>query len=163
MSFENILLYAAVSGRALVLPPDQNIYLLEPKNGDKRTGRNYYDLFNLTEHTELLRRVPILTAKEFLELEGGENGLVPLNEYNATYQKNLWAVTEECEDRKKSPVFCDHVYDHYWKHGLLADISAEPPTQDCVIFDVINSFEKVRALNRVLLPGYVFSIHIFVL
>eukprot|EP00956_Cyclotella_meneghiniana_P004207 scaffold5177_cov73-Cyclotella_meneghiniana.AAC.2 len=131
----------AVSGRALVLPPDQNIYLLEPKNGDKRTGRNYYDLFNLTEHTELLRRVPILTAKEFLELEGGENGLVPLNEYNATYQKNLWAVTEECEDRKKSDVFCDHVYDHYWKHGLLADISAEPPTQDCVIFDA-DVYEK---------------------
>lgn len=141
MSFENILLYAAVSGRALVLPPDQNIYLLEPKNGDKRTGRNYYDLFNLTEHTELLRRVPILTAKEFLELEGGENGLVPLNEYNVTYQKNLWAITEECEDRKKSAVFCDHVYNHYWKHGLLADISAEPPTQDCVIFDV-DIYEK---------------------
>jgi hypothetical protein len=135
MSFENILLYAAVSGRALVLPPDQNIYLLDPKKGDTRKGRNYFDLFNITEHSELLRRVPILTAKEFLELEGGENGLIPLNKYNATFQKHLWAVTEECEDRKKSDVFCDDVYDHYWRNGLLADISAEVPNQDCVIFD----------------------------
>lgn len=39
MSFENLLLYAAVSGRTLVLPPDQNIYLLEPKKGEKRRGR----------------------------------------------------------------------------------------------------------------------------
>lgn len=135
MSFENILIYAAVSGRALVLPPDQNIYLLDPKKGDKRKGRNYFDLFNLTEHTELLRRVPILTAKEFLEVEGGPDGLVPLNQYNETFQKHLWAITDECEDRKKSDVFCEDVYDHYWRHGLLADISAEPPNQDCVIFD----------------------------
>jgi hypothetical protein len=150
MSFENILIYAAVSGRALVLPPDQNIYLLDPKGGDSRKGRNYFDLFNLTEHTELLRRVPILTAKEFLEVEGGEHGLVPINGYNATFQKHLWAITEECEDRKKSDVFCEDLYDHYYRHGLLADISAEPPNVDCVVFDThlfdINS-QNIKMLS----------------
>lgn len=136
MSFENILIYAAVSGRALVLPPDQNIYLLDPKKGDGRKGRNYYDLFNLTEHTELMRRVPILTAGEFLEMEGHKDGIVPLSEYNQTYQNHLWAITKECEDRKKSSVFCDDLYNHYLKHGVLGEISAEPPHQDCFIFDI---------------------------
>jgi hypothetical protein len=148
MSFENILIYAAVSGRALVLPPDQNIYLLDPKGG--RKGRNYFDLFNLTEHTELLRRVPILTAKEFLEVEGGEHGLVPINGYNATFQKHLWAITEECEDRKKSDVFCEDLYDHYYRHGLLADISAEPPNVDCFVFDTHlfdNNSQDIKTLS----------------
>ena len=137
MSFENILIYAAVSGRALVLPPDQNIYLLEPKKGDKgRQGRNYYDLFSLLDNIELLRRVPILTAGEFLELEGGSEGIVSLSGYNTTYQNHLWAITKECEDRKKSNVFCDDLYHHYLNHGMLAEISSEPPHQDCFIFDL---------------------------
>jgi hypothetical protein len=103
--------------------------------------RNYFDIFNLTEHGELLRRVPIITAKEFLEIEGGDGGLVPLNKYNSTYQKHLWAITDECEDRKKSDVFCDDLYTHYWRHGQLANFSAEPPHQDCLVFDT-DIFEK---------------------
>ncbi|KAL3788358.1 hypothetical protein HJC23_009164 [Cyclotella cryptica] len=153
MSFENILLYAAISGRTVVLPPDQNIYLMEPKKGEKRQGRNYFDIFNLTEHTELLRRVPIITAKQFLELEGGDDGLVPLNIYNETFRKTLWAITEECEDRKKSDVFCDHLYTHYLNHGQLADISAEPPHQDCVVLDTdvfMNGPEYIDKLSPII-------------
>jgi hypothetical protein len=136
MSFENIIVLAAMSGRTLVLPPDQIIYLLEPRKGDTRRGRNYNDIFNLTDNNELLRRVPIITAEEFLAIEGGNDGLIPIDKYNSTYQKHLLDITKECEERKKSDVFCEDLYDHYRDHGLLADISAEPPHEQCFIFDI---------------------------
>ena len=90
MSLENVVALAAVSGRTLVIPPDQIVYLLQARKGDKRKGRNYYDFFNLTENKELLRRVPIITSEEFLKLEGGADGLVPLTEYNETYKSTYW-------------------------------------------------------------------------
>jgi len=46
ISFENVLILAAVSGRTLVLPPEQVMYLLDAKKGDKRHGyRQYTDYF----------------------------------------------------------------------------------------------------------------------
>ena len=111
MSLENVVTLAAISGRTLVLPPDQVVYLLEAKKGDKRQGRNYYDFFNLTDqNSELLRRVPIISSAEFLKLEGGANGFVPLVNYNSTYKDHLWELTKWCEERKKSDVYCEDLY-----------------------------------------------------
>ena len=135
MSLENVVALAAVSGRTLVIPPDQIVYLLQARKGDKRKGRNYYDFFNLTENKELLRRVPIITSEEFLKLEGGSDGLVPLTEYNETYKQHLLDITKWCEERKKSDVFCEDLYDHYLKHGQLSPVSAEFPNENCFIFD----------------------------
>jgi len=101
MSLENVITLAAVSGRTLVLPPDQIVYLLEPKKSDQRKGRNYHDFFNLTSNTELLKRVPIITSEKFLELEGGQGGLVDLTQYNSTYQNHLKDIVKWCEERKK--------------------------------------------------------------
>ncbi|KAL7532761.1 hypothetical protein ACHAWF_004236 [Thalassiosira exigua] len=137
MSLENILVLAAASGRTLVLPPDQIIYLLEPKKGDPRQRmRNYHDFFNLTENNEeLLRRVPIITSEEFLKLEGGEDGLVPLGGYNETYREHLLSVSKWCEERKKSTEYCEDLYDHFRTHGQLSPLSCEAPDENCVIFD----------------------------
>ena len=136
MSLENLIVLAAVSGRTLVLPPDQIMYLLESRAGDPRRGRSYADFFNLTENTELLRRVPIITSKKFLAIEGKEGGLIPIVNYNETFQSHLWSITEECEERKKSDVYCEDLYDHYRQYGKLASVSAEPPYENCFIFDI---------------------------
>ncbi|KAL7535423.1 hypothetical protein ACHAXR_009712 [Thalassiosira sp. AJA248-18] len=136
MSLEVIVTLAALSGRTLVLPPEQAVYLLEARKGDNRKGRNYHDFFNLTENQELLHRVPIITSEEFLKLEGGDDGIVPLKQYNSTYKEHLWSIAKWCEERKKSDVYCEDLYDHYLLHGQLAPMSAEFPNENCMVFDV---------------------------
>jgi hypothetical protein len=137
ISFENLLILAAVSGRALVLPPEQVMYLLDPKKGDKRGGRRLHtDYFNLTENPEFLRRVPIIKAEDFLRLEGGDDGFISLNGYNKTTRLHLREVAKACEERKKSDLFCEDLYDHYLAHGQMAPLRAEPPSEEsCFIFD----------------------------
>mmetsp|Transcript_17049 Transcript_17049/g.25950 ORF Transcript_17049/g.25950 Transcript_17049/m.25950 type:complete len:773 (+) Transcript_17049:61-2379(+) len=136
ISFEIVVLLAALSGRTLVLPPEQVMYLLQPKPGDKRQGRRQYtDYYNLTDNIDLLRHVPIISAEEFLHLEGGEDGLIPLTGYNDTWTKHLYTVSTSCEERKKSDVFCEDLYDHYASHGLVGPITSEVKYANCLVFD----------------------------
>ena len=59
------------------------------KKGDKRNGkRQYTDYFNLTDNFEFLRRVPMISAEDFLRLEGGDDGFIPLNKYNETKKQH---------------------------------------------------------------------------
>ena len=133
MSLENIVVLAAISGRTLVLPPDHLLYLLSPGKADDHKERNYNNYINFD--TDLLRRVPIITAEQFLQLEGGEDGLAPLVHYNETWQDHLWEVSRTCEERKLSNVFCEDLYDHYLRHGQFADVTSEWPNESCFIFD----------------------------
>ncbi len=135
LTVENLVTLAAVSGRTLVLPPDQVVYLLDARKGDKRRGRNYYDFFNITSNSGLLRRVPIITSEEFLKIEGGTDGYAALANYNTTWQNHLWSITKWCEERRKSDVFCEDLYDHYRVHGLLQPVRGESPGENCFIFD----------------------------
>ncbi|KAK1748218.1 GDP-fucose protein O-fucosyltransferase family protein [Skeletonema marinoi] len=137
ISFENILTLAALSGRTLVLPPEQSMYLLYAKKGDTRNGyRQYTDYFNMTDNSDFLRRVPIISAEEFLRLEGGDDGFVPLNGYDETKKQHLLDVAKGCEERKKSEVFCEDLYDHYLAHGQLQPLISEPVAeQNCFVFD----------------------------
>ncbi|KAL3808542.1 hypothetical protein ACHAXA_002709 [Cyclostephanos tholiformis] len=134
ISFECIVTFAAVMGRTLVLPPEQMVYLLIPRKNDTRKGRNFYDYYKL--NTDLQRRVPIITSEEFLKLEGGEDGLVPLVGYNSSHQELLRKISRSCENRKVADLFCGHLYDHYLLHGLWANITTEFPIRNCFIFDV---------------------------
>ena len=136
ISFENVLTLAALSGRTLVLPPEQAMYLLDAKKGDERHGhRQYTDYFNMTDNSEFLRRVPIISAEEFLSFEGGDDGFVPLKEYNQTKKQHLLEIAKSCEQRKKSSEFCEDLYEHYLAHGQLAPLRAEPPPDNCFVFD----------------------------
>ena len=149
MSLENLIILAALSGRTLVLPPDQVMYLLNAGPHDKRTNkRNYNDFFNMTSNPELLRRVPIITSKEFLEIEGGEDGLVSLSGYNATYRDTLLKISDQCEERKISDVFCHRLYDHYRKMGQQSPVSAETPHEDCFVFDAQVFVKGVEEIDR---------------
>lgn len=136
MSFEIIFVLAAVSGRTLVLPPEQYMYLLQPKKGDKRKGRRQLtDYFNLTENIELMRHVPIISSEEFLQLEGGEDGIISMAGFNETWKEHLHEVSRSCEERKKSDVFCEDLYDHYVSHGQMGPITTEVKSKSCFVFD----------------------------
>ena len=134
MSFECIVVFAAVMGRTLVLPPEQNVYLLFPSKNDTRKERGFYDYYKL--NTDLQRRVPIITSEEFLKLEGGEDGLVPLV-HNSTYQELLWEISRSCENRwHVAELYCGHLYDHFLYHGFQANVTTGWPHNNCVVFDV---------------------------
>lgn len=136
ISFEVVVILAAMSGRTLVLPPEQVMYLLHPKKGDKREGRRQYtDYYNLTDNIDLMRYVPIISAEEFLQLEGGVNGLIPLKGYNETWTEHIHTVSKSCEERKKSDVFCEDLYDHYASHGQVSSITSEAKYANCLVFD----------------------------
>ena len=135
MSFECIVVFAAVMGRTLVLPPEQNVYLLFPSKNDTRKERGFYDYYKL--NTDLQRRVPIITSEEFLKLEGGEDGLVPLGVHNSTYQELLWEISRSCENRwHVAELYCGHLYDHFLYHGFQANVTTGWPHNNCVVFDV---------------------------
>ena len=130
-------LLAAVSGRTLVMPPEQYLYLLNANQiGDKRRGkREIGDYYNLTDNLNLMKHVPIISAEDFLKLEGGDDGLMPLKAYNETWRQHLQAVSRSCEERKMSNVYCEDLYDHYAAHGLLGAVTSKAHHANCLIFD----------------------------
>ena len=66
MQFELVLVYALVTGRTLVLPNDQPMYLLmEGKKKQNQHGFDDYFPFDW-----ISTRMPVITMKEFLEREG---------------------------------------------------------------------------------------------
>jgi hypothetical protein len=134
MSFECIVTFAAVMGRTLVLPPEQLVYRLIPHKNDTRKERGFYDYYKL--NTDLQRRVPIITSKEFLELEGGEDGLVPLGGYNSSHQELLRNIANGCEQYRFANATCEHLYNHYVLHGLWVNVTSEKKGKGCVVFDV---------------------------
>jgi len=135
ISFEVVVILAALSGRTVVLPPEQIMYLLHPKKGDKRNGRKYTDYYNLTDNIDLMRHVPIISAEDFVQLEGGEDGLISLKGYNETWAKHIRTVSKSCEERKKSDVFCEDLYDHYASHGQVSSLTSEEKYANCLVFD----------------------------
>ena len=136
MSFEVVIILAAMSGRTLVLPPEQYMYLLQPKAGDKRKGRRQLtDYFNLTDNISFMRHVPIISSEEFLQLEGGEDGIISMAGFNETWKTHLHEVSKSCEERKKSDVYCEDLYDHYVSHGLAGPITSEAKYANCLVFD----------------------------
>jgi hypothetical protein len=136
IAFEVVVILAVVSGRTLVLPPEQVMYLLHPKKGDNRNGRRQYtDYYNLTNNLDLMRYVPIISAEEFLQLEGGGDGLISLSGYNTTWTEHLHEIAKSCEERKKSNVFCEDLYDHYASHGQLSPLTTHFKNSNCLVFD----------------------------
>ena len=126
MSMEIIFVIAAVTGRTLVLPPREPLYRL---GADKVNAfRGFADFFPLTD-TEFSKRVKIITTEEFIELEGGSDGRVPVP---AAMLENVIASASHCDKRAKSKSFCGHIDDYLKEVGY----SPETRAQDgCFIFD----------------------------
>lgn len=94
MSMENIFVVAAASGRTLVLPPPQVMYLLS----DKLNFDHFFPLYS----EAFQKRVPVITTKEFFEKEMVKGGYLELEGDESLKKKLLMLATEGCEKMKKS-------------------------------------------------------------
>ncbi|KAL7580929.1 hypothetical protein ACA910_005747 [Epithemia clementina (nom. ined.)] len=91
MAMETILGLAIATGRVLVLPPEQGMYLLRKDSTKQRTDFSFQDFFPMHEIAAEQDGLHIITMKEFLEREGltghlksKETGRVEIPPYNRT-------------------------------------------------------------------------------
>ncbi len=87
MSLENIIVFAAATGRTLVLPPPEQIYLLSGV-------RSLADFFPFLSES-FKRRVDVITSKQFLAMETERGGYLEIE--NKTMREALFKISEECE------------------------------------------------------------------
>lgn len=130
MSMEIIFVFAAVTGRTLVLPPDTPFYLLGNKDGDR--GSKHHGFADFIDMNGIKRQIDIITMKEFLEMEADtKDGRLSSLPKGRTGEKILKSA-DFCYYMAKSDRSCDHIY------GFLKDHAYVPPLQagrDCLIFD----------------------------
>lgn len=130
MSMEIVFVFAAATGRTLVLPPDQPLYLL--KADVKKKQRGFADFFAM-DHPNLSATVEVITTEEFLRRESGDkDGMFYLED--ADVMEKVHKVKEHCERRAKSSISCEFLWEYYHSldNALVAPISAD---SHCIVFD----------------------------
>ena len=80
MSLEIVMVFAAATGRTLVLPPDTPFYLLTKTSQGKRSKHHGFADFLDLENEALGRKLNMITMNEFLAREGGEAGDINYDE-----------------------------------------------------------------------------------
>ena len=125
MSLEIIFVIAAATGRTVVLPPNQSLRLEHGSN--KAMG---FEKFYNFDSPEFRRNVEVISMAEFIEREGGENGLLKLGDEI----ERLLQLSNFCENRKKSDIYCGEVFDKVLMHSdhMVAPFS----DKNCLVFDV---------------------------
>mmetsp|Transcript_15036 Transcript_15036/g.33517 ORF Transcript_15036/g.33517 Transcript_15036/m.33517 type:complete len:588 (-) Transcript_15036:533-2296(-) len=126
MSMEIIFVMAVVTGRTLVLPPDQPLYLLH--HDKNKRGRGFADFYPL-DNPGFKQYVTTISTEEYLKREGGKNGRLPMSDVNAPRLTN---IKDGCEKRKKSDRSCFSLYDHLREVGTIPEWKAN---DHCLIFD----------------------------
>eukprot|EP00804_Cyclotella_cryptica_P030282 CCRYP_019226-RC/>CCRYP_019226-RC protein AED:0.25 eAED:0.25 QI:120/1/1/1/0.76/0.66/18/2265/1695 len=122
MSMENIFVIAAATGRTLVLPPPQNLYLLD-------NNLMYDDFFPIfTEHFQ--KRIKVIEMEEFLTKELDEGGY--LNAENATTKQNMLKVSKSCISQRTADNSCFFITDVLREKAYVAQIK---DSKNCLIFD----------------------------
>ncbi|KAL3785701.1 hypothetical protein HJC23_008734 [Cyclotella cryptica] len=143
MAMEIIFVFAAVTGRTLVLPPDTPFYLLGNKEGDRgRKHHGFADFMNL-DKMELRREVEIVTMKEFLEREAGfadgdsshqqDSGEKLLTIPTGKLGDKIIQSAEQCYYIAKSDRPCEAIYRFLKDSAYVPELQA---ARDCLIFDV---------------------------
>ncbi|KAL7431266.1 hypothetical protein ACHAXM_003999 [Skeletonema potamos] len=135
MSLEIIFVIAAATGRAVVLPPNQNLRL--ERGSNKALG---FETFYSFSSAQFRRNVEVITMPEFIEREGGENGVAKINKDDLA---RLQQLTGYCENRRRSDIYCGEVFDKLLRNAdmMVAPFSA---FKDCLIFDV-DTYKDINA------------------
>mmetsp|Transcript_5154 Transcript_5154/g.7699 ORF Transcript_5154/g.7699 Transcript_5154/m.7699 type:complete len:384 (-) Transcript_5154:958-2109(-) len=97
MTLEIIFIIALATGRTLVLPPDQPLYLLKADSSKKQ--RSFADFFPISSSKFEASHLRIITTEEFLRREGGTHGRLPINE---DISEAVLKSQKHCEQRLKS-------------------------------------------------------------
>ncbi len=139
MNLEIVFVYALVTGRTLVMPPSNNVYLLDVDKSNPNRGFADFYPFNTPEFK---KRIPWITTEEFIKREGGEGGRFPIPEmlidkevvdrsYANITREDVINSSKECERRAKSDVACDHVYWYLRGAAFLPQFNQT----HCIVFD----------------------------
>ena len=96
MNLEIIVIFAAATGRTLVLPPNQPLYLL--KLDKSRADRGLADFLSL-QNPSLQKKLEVITSREFMEREG-VGGRMEVKEEKL--REGVWSVLDSCVNRAKS-------------------------------------------------------------
>ena len=146
MSLEIVIVFAAVTGRTLVLPPDTPFYLLSKDgsdaksgpNGNSRTGKKrhhgFADFLDL-DHGALREKLNMISMTEFLKKEGSGGGVVADTLFevpNGIEGTKIMLASEQCVYVAKSDRPCEAVYDFLRSNAYVPDLQAG---RDCLIFD----------------------------
>jgi len=134
MSMEIIFIFAAVTNRTIVLPPDEELYYLNFKSSGhigKSSGlRDYFALEDF-KNGNSKNIPPIISAEEFIERECHSKGRFPLREENRILFNQ---IAKQCENRKKSLTFCGKLFAHYMNYSYVPHWQMGS-RGSCVIFD----------------------------
>lgn len=129
MSMEIIFVIAAATGRTLVLPPKEPLYLLRhAKKGDLR-HRGFADFYPL-QGVEFQKRVKVISMQDFLAKEGAKDGRLPIPEANRSLVES---AAEYCNKAGNAEHSCTPLYEYLDSVGYVPQISSEG---NCLVFDM---------------------------
>ncbi|KAL7551192.1 hypothetical protein ACHAWF_014388 [Thalassiosira exigua] len=142
MSLEIVMVFAAATGRTIVLPPTQNLHLEE----DASTVDGLDEFYSF-QSDGFKRKVEVISMKEFIERECKKGGLaeLPDKDYERVSQ-----LASFCQNRRKSDVFCGEIFEKIAAHSKtkVAPIGTGlgPNLDTCLIFDE-DVFKKRKGLS----------------
>ena len=112
MSMEIVFILAKVTGRTLILPPDQPMYLLSKV---RRGLASFFDM----ENGSFNKRIDVISMEEFLRREAMAGGqfMLPPNEY----EELINLASGGCD---KAPTSCGKIHDYLVKFGITPNITA---------------------------------------
>ncbi len=122
MSLEIIFVIAAATGRTLVLPPKEPLYLMHHDKANRYRG--FGDFFPLEQ---LHPVVPVLSFQDFF-VNNPHRPPVPSH----IDEKAIHQAADHCDKRDASENACRHVFDYLEATGVHQNISA---VHTCLIFD----------------------------
>ena len=120
MSLEIIFVICAATGRTLVLPPKEPLYLMHHDKENRYRG--FADFFPLDK---LQKKVRVITFEDYLKEPKAP-------EIPADLKEHVHKAADHCDKRDKSPNACKHVFDYLEQTGSLVEVSAQ---HTCLVFD----------------------------
>jgi len=120
MSLEIIFIIAAATGRTLVLPPPEPLYLMHHDKENK--FRAFGDFFPMDK---LQHRVKVVSMKDYLQ--DARSPAIP-SDMDASQVRE---AADNCVHRRKSDNACDHVNGYLKATGTFQNISMKT----CLVFD----------------------------
>ena len=145
MSMETVFVFAMITGRTLVLPPEAHLYLLTQVDQGGRMHRGFADYFELKKRSVEDYGFKIITMEEFISRES-ESRFPFLNDVE---KKNVTAAMKQCEYRHIADQSCFHVNEYLTRigHVIRGTNGLFEGHSNCYIFDD-KVLENAEARNQ---------------